>query len=364
MGISKIFKPYILNSGGYKGGKAAKGDGRKLYKLSSNENFHGTSQAVSKIICESVNQLNIYPSATPAPLYDALERHYDGELSNAQFIAGNSGSELIQIINQAFLDPSKNAIISNPCFAPYKMFSEWTGGRIKDIRLLEPDYSVDIKGILSAVDPNTRLIFLTSPNNPTGTYIPRPDLQQILEGIPDHVIVVYDEVYNQFVEANDYSTALPFVQSGYPVIGINSFSKAYGLAGLRVGYGYTTPVIAKYLRKLIRPFLINQVSMVAAITALEDQQFLKEKSGLIKDERKRLQQGLKSMNIQTWPSQGNFVLINPGIDEKILTQKMYEHDIMVRPTHNFGAPGCVRITIGDREATDHILSTLATILQK
>ena len=363
MGIEKYFKTHILNSGGYKGGKPAPKNIEKVYKLSSNENYFGTSGQVSSGLRESIADLNIYTSQTAAPLYKALVAYHNQDfLTEDHFVAGNGGSEIIQIVNQAFLEKGLNSIISSPCFAPYKMFSEWTGGSALDVPLKTPDFTIDVDGILKSIDQNTRLIFLTSPNNPTGTYINKYELKAILNGVPDHVLVVYDEVYHHFVTAGDYSTAEPFVRDGHSIIGINSFSKAFGLAGMRIGYGYSTPSIISYLKKLIRPFLINKLSLEAGVIALSDSSFLDHSVSEVIKAREVLINGIRSIpGISTWNSEGNFILIKTPMDEFLLTDKLMESGIMVRPTSNFGAPGCIRITVGDLESTNKTLGCLATI---
>ncbi len=362
MSITKIFKPYIANSTGYKGGKSAvsSDDGSKIYKLSSNENVLGS--AFQKKPGAAPLNYNIYPDATSEDLFIALERFYKHELSKDQFIAGNGGSDLLQMIVMAFLDHETNCIISNPCFGPYKMFSGLVGATVKDIPLLSPTFALDVNGIIAAIDKQTRVIFLTSPNNPTGTYLKKQEVTSLLEQVPDHVVVVYDEVYHHFADKTDYSTALPFVKTGYNVIAINSFSKAYGLAGLRIGYGYTTETIAAYLRKLHRPFLINSVSKQAAIIALQNQEFIKYTIDKISEQREALCAGFDALGLKYWPSQANFVLVKSPDKFNNLTQLLHAHNIMVRPTENFGAPGCIRITIGDQDATDATLNALATIL--
>ena len=362
MGIERIFKPHIVNSGGYKGGPAAPNElSQKIFKLSSNENYFGTSPTVKEAIERQLNDLNIYPDGTPQRLYETLSNSYG--ISDQHFIAGNSGSELIQLINHAFLDPDTQSIISNPCFAPYRMFSEWTGGKVIDIPLLQPEYRLNVAGILSSITASTRLIFLTSPNNPTGTYIRKNELEELLVNLPDHVVVVYDEVYHHFADAADYSRALPFVQKGLPLIGLNSFSKAYGMASLRLGYAYTTLEIASYLRKLIRPFLINKLGLAAAIAALHDPAFVSNSAKNIIIERERLCAGLSELGMPHWESQGNFVLVKVQGELSEVVNKMAEEGIMVRSANNFGAPNCIRITIGDQEATDHTLFALASIFK-
>ena len=260
----------------------------KIYKLSSNENLLGTSPKAKKAFRKSLQNINQYPDRTTARLQEALAKYYKNQLSADHFIAGNAGSEVIEHIIRAFLGEGLECIVSNPCFMPYIMFSEWQGAKIVDVPLLTPDYSLDIKGILNAVNDNTRLVFLTSPNNPTGTYIPKKDLDELIVQLPDHVVVVLDEVYFHFANADDYTTAMPYVQAGKNVIAINSFSKTYGMAALRVGYGYSTPELASYVRRLSKPFLINKPTMNAAIAALEDIEFVNKTVQLIQKERERL----------------------------------------------------------------------------
>jgi len=276
-------------------------------------------------------------------------------------IAGNGGSDLLQLITTAFLTPSSNVIISNPCFGPYHMFSSWTGAEIRDVPLTHPDYALDVKSILAAIDDDTRIIFITSPNNPTGTYIPRSVLDDIIINTPDDILIVCDEVYWQYADADDFARPLSHVIAGRPVIGLNSFSKAYGLAGLRVGYAYTTPSIAAYLRKIIRPFLIDSISLAATIAALKDEAHITHTISSNKEQRLLLAQGLTDRLIKHWPSQANFILIETPMSETDLTAELQVRNIMVRPAKGFGAPGCVRITVGDQQSTEATLWALDDI---
>ncbi|MEO1262220.1 MAG: histidinol-phosphate transaminase [Bacteroidota bacterium] len=362
----EIYKPYLLGNAGYKGGKTLneiKTKSKKIYKLSSNENLLGTSPKAKKAIRQSVKNINQYPDRTTQRLQTALSKYYKKKLSPDHFIAGNAGSEVIEHVVRAFLGEGLECIVSNPCFMPYMMFSEWQGAKIKDVPLLEPDYSLDVKGILKAVNDRTRLIFLTSPNNPTGTYIPKKDIDELIDKIPDHVIIVLDEVYFHFASEKNYTTALPYVSSGKKVIAINSFSKTYGLAATRAGYGYSTPEIADYVRRLSKPFLINKLSMNGAIAALEDKAFVKKTVDLVTNERERLYPKLDRIGVKYWKSQANFIMIKPEMGEFEFEEKMLKEGIMVRPVGSFGAPGCVRVTIGTKAANNAYIRALRKIYQ-
>lgn len=353
-----LVKPYLLGVQGYKGGKAAStiGSDRKVFKLSSNENPVGPSPKALAAIRGMSDQLHIYPDNTPERLYAALGQHYG--VSADHFVAGNSGSEMIELLMTAFIREGDQVIISNPAFLVYNMFSKWRGCSAIDIPLRAPDYSLDVEGIIAAITDRTRMIFLTSPNNPTGSHIPAAQIEQILDAVPDHVLVVLDEVYYRFATAADYTHAMPYVQQGKAIIGINSYSKTHGLAGLRLGYMYTTTELAAYIRGAVRPFLINSVGMEAAIAALDDEAWVETVVKLVHDQKARMYAALDKAEIQYWPTQANFILTKPK-DEQRLIQHLESHYIMVRPVTSFGAPGCVRISVGDEEATDALTHALS-----
>lgn len=359
--ISEIFKPYILNSGGYAGGRSAKdisAKTSKVYKLSSNENLMGTSSKVLKVLHDSLHELNIYPDGTPQSLRDALSAFYNNQLSSDQFIIGNGGSEIIDLLIRGFMDEDSECIVSNPCFMPYIMFSQWSGAKIIDVPLLEPDYSLNLEGILSSINTKTRIIFLTSPNNPSGTYIPRSLMDSLIDQVPNDILIVYDEVYYHFADAIDFTTALPYVLKGKNVVGLNSFSKTYGMAGLRLGYAYTTKEIANYISKLCKPFYINSLNIAAGIAALEDQQFVKQSVSIVLKEKQDIYKACDELNITYWPTQANFILMKAPNSESEMVKHLEEQGIMVRSGSGFGAPGCIRVTIGDHEANQAFIHAL------
>lgn len=360
-----IFKSHLTIKSDYVGGKAKPKavSGQKIHKLSSNENLLGPSPKALEAIQDYLQKLNEYPDQTDIRLREALSDFYGSPMTAEHFFTGNSGSEILELIARAFLDPGLEAIIASPTFMPYRLFSEKMGAKVLDIPLQGPDFELNVAEILAAITNKTRLVFLTSPNNPTGSYIPTATLDYILQEVPAHVIVVLDEVYFQFADQTDYSTALPYVLERKNIIGVNSFSKAYGLAGLRVGYAYTHPKLADYIRQLHRPFLLNALSLNAAIGALSDSEFLRQTVELVQEERNFLYEGLNQIPITYWRSQGNFILTKPPIPPKEFENQMLTQGIMVRPVENFGAKGCVRITIGTRAANLAMLAALRTVLK-
>ncbi len=362
--MNRLFKPYLQNGGTYKGGKTLSelGTDRKIYKLSSNEHPVGPSPKAVAAVQKAANNFHFYPDRNGARLQTALSDFYKNEIPAGQFFTGNSGSEILDFIIRGFLGEGLEAIVCNPAFGIYNMFSGWQGATVKDVPLLAPDFRLDVDGILNAITDKTRVIFLTSPNNPTGSYIPRADLEKLLDQVPKHLVVVLDEVYYRFADAPDFVTAMEYVKKGHQIIAVNSFSKTYGLAALRIGYGYSTPEIAEYLLMYNRPFLLNQLSIEAGIAALSDEEFVQETVTMVRSERTKIYAALEQMNVTHWKSQGNFILIKPAMDSTAFTTAMLNEGIMVRPVANFGAPGCIRVTIGTPEANAAYLAALKKVL--
>jgi len=364
-----IFKEALIPKASYKGGKGKAevlkkiGD-KKLYKLSSNENVLGSSPKAIKAMQDAMTNLSEYPDRTDASLRKALSEFYGGILSPEQFVTDNSGVTLLDTIQRAFLNAGNEVIISNPAFKPYHAFARRLDAKIVDIPLIGECYDLDVQGILSAINEETRLIFLTNPNNPTGTHIPKEQLDALINNVPDHVVIVFDEVYYQFADAEDYTTALPYVDQGKNIIGVNSFSKAYGLAGIRMGYAYSTEKIARYIAQLDIPFKLNRLGMVGAIAALSDTEHIKRTVDLVHTEKEYLYEQLEALDIEFWDTQANFITIKPVMKDTEFEEAMILEGVMVRPVKNFGQPDCIRVTIGDREANEAYITALKKVLKK
>lgn len=361
-----LFKSYLQNSKKhYKGGKTKPdSDGNQIiHKLSSNENLLGSSPFAIQAIRDNINRLNEYPEQKSESLQFALSEYFKKELSPDQFVTANSGVGIIELIINAFLSPGLEAIISNPAFSPYSRFATRVNATIIDVPLKGNEFSLDVEAIINAITDKTRIIWVCSPNNPTGTHIPKDKIDQLIESIPDHVALVYDEVYRHFVTADDYTIGLPYVLAGKQVIAINSFSKAYGLAGLRVGYAYTTAKLASYLNQFRRPFYINTLSLEAAKAALLDREFIQETKAHNQAGKEYMYNQLDRLGIKYWKSQTNFIMIQPEMTDKDFEAKLFAEGIMVRPVAGFGAPGCIRVTIGTPEANEAFIKGLETILK-
>lgn len=361
--ISRHFKSYFQTKVKYKGGSSGTPiPGKKIYKMSSNENPYGTSPQVLEHLQKHIEQLHLYPDTTDERLRKALVDHYKNRLTIDQFLTANSGSEIIQLIIKGFLQIGDEVIVSSPYFVPYSTFSEWAGATVKDVPLVKPSYKLDIAGIADAVTDKTRIIFITSPNNPSGTYVNKTQLEEILSIVPSDVLVIYDEVYQHFIREEDYATAEMFLEKYPNLIGLNSFSKAYGMASLRLGYMYSSEEISNYIRLIQRPFPINKLAMEAGITALGDQGFIDDVYTHVQRELEFLHSGLTELGIAHIPSSANFIMFQPPKKSASFVKNMTEEGIILRPLDNYMAPGWVRVSISSRDGNQAFLKALRKIV--
>lgn len=367
MGIESLFKPYLIKKSSYKGGKgkadvSSQSNVDKIYKLSSNENALGSSPAALEAIRKALPELFYYPDRTDKKLTLALEKFHKSKIPASQFLCANSAMEIIDKICRGFLREGDNAIACTPAFRAYKLFTGQSGAQLVNVPLISPDYRLDIDGIINAVNEKTRLVFLNSPNNPTGTIISRSELKELLDRLPPNVITVYDEVYFHFNQNPDFCMADEWINS-YNIIGINSLSKCFGLAGLRVGYMYSNKQIIDYLAGMQRPFQLSSLVIEGAIAAVNDTEFMAQTVELVNSQKPKLYRELDNLGVTYWKSQANFIMIKPEMDEFEFENKMIEHGVMVRPVGGFGAEGCVRVTIGTEEANEAYINALTKVIK-
>lgn len=335
-----------------------------FYKLSSNENLLGTSPLAAEALKKAIEGVYEYDFYDDYQFQDVLADFYQQELKSGQFITANSGVEVLEIICRGLVNIGSECIVSSPTFSPYKNMIELEGGVVVDVPLKEASYDLDVEGILAAVTDRTALVFITNPNNPTGTYVNKERFEYLLDRLPEQVIVVYDEVYFHFVDADDFPYAKDYVKAGRQLIGLHTFSKIYGLAGLRVGYAFTTPEIGEYLNKIFRPFRISTLATIAAYEALKDVAHVKASQEMVWEGKKYLYDRFEEAGVPYWKSQGNFVMFRSPIPSLELTRLMLDEGVMVRPGDNFGAPGCIRLTVGTRKANERFWEVFQQVTKK
>ncbi|AUS78653.1 histidinol-phosphate transaminase [Actinoalloteichus sp. AHMU CJ021] len=330
-------------------------------KLASNEVPGGPLPSVIEAIASASTQVNRYPDSGASLLVDTLSRHLDVE---ADHLAIGCGSvSLCQQLVQATCQDGDEVVFPWRSFEAYPIIVQVVGARQVRVPLTE-SHRLDLAALAQAITPATRLVFLCNPNNPTGTALGREEIEDFLDRVPEHVLVVLDEAYREFVTDPGIPDGIEVARRRFEagrdnVAVLRTFSKAYGLAGLRVGYCYATPSVAQALRKVYLPFSVNAVAQAAAVASLEARDELLVRCAEISRERERVRDGLLDLGYEIPPSQANFVWLPLGEDTAAFTEHCLDHKIIVR-----GFPGeGVRVTIGDREENDLFLVAATSYLE-
>ncbi|MEM8858168.1 MAG: histidinol-phosphate transaminase [Chloroflexota bacterium] len=362
------FRESQVNSPIYKGGNPISLlvdkfglDPAEIYKLGSNENPLKTSPAVIEAVQSAATNINRYPPSAD-DLCNALAAYIGRETTASQFVVGNGGCEVLDLIAKSFIEPGDEAIICRPTFPIYELTLRRLGANVVYADLDE-DYSYNPDRILSAVTEKTKLLYLTSPNNPTGSILTQDQQDAIMSQLPAHVLVVADEVYWQFNDAPNRADSLRYVQSGANIVILHSFSKLFGLAGLRMGYGIAPEPITNYLQRGQLPFHSNALSITAALAAVADRDHIEETISLTMTQRPKMHNALEKIaGIEVFPSQGNFMLIKPEKDSKQVEEALQKEGVIVRELSGFYMPGFLRVSVGLPQENDAFLQALLQVL--
>ncbi|MDG5470642.1 histidinol-phosphate transaminase [Jeotgalibacillus sp. ET6] len=331
----------------------------EIVKLASNENPFGCSPKVNEWFKENGVNHAIYPDGYATNLRDSLANKYS--LSPEQFILGNGSDEIIQIISRAMLETGKNTIMPAPSFPQYKHNAIIEGAEAIEIPLINGAH--DLQKMAEAINEQTAIVWVCSPNNPTGKYINKQELISFLDLVPKHVLIVLDEAYHEYAVADDYYDAVSLLESYPNLLVTRTFSKAYGLAGFRVGYGMASPAIIRAIEPVREPFNTNVLGQTAAQIALEDESFLKNCREQNRLGLEQYYQFCEEAGLSYFPSQGNFILIDFKRDGDLLFQELMKKGYIVRSGQALGYPTALRITIGSKEQNEKIISVLKEILK-
>ncbi|WP_141433334.1 histidinol-phosphate transaminase [Bacillus sp. 03113] len=331
-----------------------------IVKLASNENPFGCSKKAKKILESMTESLAIYPDGYASnlrfPLAQSLKVNPD------QLIFGNGSDEIILMISRAMLEQGKNTVMPAPTFPQYRHNAVVEGAEIREVPLVDGEH--DLNKMLQAIDHETAIVWLCSPNNPTGTYITKEDILSFLRKVPSDVLVVLDEAYYEYVVANDYYDAIDLLNEFSNLIVLRTFSKIYGLASLRVGYGVASSEIIRALEPIREPFNVNTAALLAAEKALEDQEFVRY---CREENRKGLEQFYQfceKNSLTCMPSQTNFVLIDFNTDGNEVFQYLLEKGYIVRSGQALGFPTSVRVTVGSQSQNEGIIKIMTEFLNE
>jgi histidinol-phosphate aminotransferase len=323
-------------------------------KLASNENPWGPSPKALQVIQRASASLHRYPDGGAHYLRQALAERL--KMSDKQVLVGNGSDEIISLLVRTFLAPGDEAVMADLTFVMYKL--SVLGGHGVPVEVPLKNWTHDVAGMVDAVTDRTRLFFLCNPNNPTGTMLSAKEIDGFLSRLPDHVVVVFDEAYYEYVRHPEFPDSLQYIREGRPVVVLRTFSKIYGLAGLRVGYGCTTNEIAGYVNRVRPPFNVNSLAQEAARAALSDDEHVAKSRAMNEAEMAFLEKNLTTLGFTPVPSQANFLYFNVGMDGKGVYEALLREGVIVR--HIRGS--MIRVTIGQPTENRRFLEALSKIL--
>jgi histidinol-phosphate aminotransferase len=329
-------------------------------KLASNENPLGASPLVLQELYKHLNNLARYPDGNGFVLKQAIAQKHQVEMNCVTL--GNGSNDLLELITRAFVTPAHSVVYSQHAFAVYPIVTQAVGA--KHLVVPAKNYGHDLAAMQAAVREDTRLIFIANPNNPTGTWLERAELKNFLDAIPNNILVLIDEAYFEYVDKPNYPDSSLWLNQYPNLIVTRTFSKAYGLAALRVGYGLAHPDVTNVLNRVRQPFNVNQLGLIAAATALTDTDHVLQSVTLNRWGMQQMTQTFQQMGLEYIESAGNFICVNVGDGAKIYQALLYEGVIVRTVGGGYEMPRHLRITIGTEEENFRCLRALQTVLNK
>jgi len=327
-------------------------------KLASNENPLGPSPKAMKAIRQAVEDLHRYPNGGSYHLHESISKRFDVKSEN--IVLGNGSDDIIAMLARVLLQPGDEAVLPRPSFLFYEIMIRCSGAVPVEVPL--KGTSINLDGMLECISPKTRLVFITNPHNPTGSLISKKALDNFVTALPADVVLVLDEAYIEFVRDQDCPNSIDYLDSGKIVVGLRTFSKAYGLAGLRIGFGLMPSSIADILNRVRQPFNVNSLAQDAAIAALEDESFLEETVKLVSDELDFIYAALDDLGMEYFKSQANFLLIKVGKDANEVFEDLLKQGVIVRSMTSYGYPDCIRVNVGLHDENVRFLEALGKVV--
>lgn len=327
-------------------------------RLASNENPYGASPLAIRAMSDAMQGLHRYPDPGASLLRAKLADHTG--FGTDHIIMGNGANELLEMIAHTFLAPGENTVYGSPSFIVYKLAPLAMGAEVREVPFLDDCYDLD--AMLAAVDERTKLIFLANPNNPTGTCIRKAELDAFIDRLPAHVVLVLDEAYLEFAVADDIPHGLDYFDRHERLIVIKTFSKAYGLAGLRVGYAVAPPELIELMNRGRQPFNVNSLAQVAACAALDDVFHLAHSCRASRDQLLRMGDELHALGCRVVPSQANFLLVDVGRPVGPVLAELARSGVVVRGMAPYGLGTSFRVSAGTHSETDAFLDAIRHVL--
>ncbi len=351
-------RPGILDIKPYVPGSSSAPGAAKVYKLSSNESALGASPNAIAAYNEAAADLFLYPDGGSNALRNKIAETYN--LDAAKIVCGAGSDEILQLLTRAYVGEGDNIIQTEHGFLVYALAAMSSGATPRFAK--EKNLTTDINTVLDLVDERTRIVFIANPNNPTGTYIPISDLDRLREELRDDIILVIDAAYAEFMEESDYNAGEKLVESHDNVVMTRTFSKIFGLAALRLGWGYCPPVIADVLNRIRGPFNVTLPAQAAGVAALDDQDFVDRNRAFNREERDWMARQLGAMGLDFVPSYGNFMLVKfpdaPGLNADDIQAYLKSDGVIVREMGPYKLGEYLRVSIGEKEANRKFIDLL------
>ncbi|MDO6512916.1 histidinol-phosphate transaminase [Neptuniibacter sp. 2_MG-2023] len=355
--------PGVQNLVPYQPGKPAEELERELgltdvIKLASNENPMGPSPRVLDAIKQRLSDISLYPDGGGYRLKQALSDKFSVPVE--KLTLGNGSNDVIELIGRAYLNVGDEVIYSEFSFVAYSIVAQAVGATA----VITPakDWGHDLDAMLAAISDRTRMIFIANPNNPTGTWVTRAQLSVFLDQVPEHVLVVLDEAYTEYVDQAEFPNGLLLIDTYPNLIVTRTFSKAYGLAGLRVGFAVSNGSVANVLSRVRQPFNVNSLALAAAEAALMDDAYIEQGVALNKQGMALYEKELTAMGLSYIPSVGNFITVDFTVDAQPIYQAMLAEGVIVRPIASYAMPQHLRISIGLQEENERCLNVLNRVM--
>lgn len=331
---------------------------RDVIKLASNESPIGPSQAAQAAIALATRDLTRYPDGNGYSLKLALSEKF--QVDAKQITLGNGSNDVLELIARCFASPADEVMFAQHAFAVYALVAQAIGAKLVEVPA--KDYGHDLPAIQRAITAKTKLIFIANPNNPTGTYLPASEVYAFLQLVPDNVIVVLDEAYVEY--GDNEQNSIDWLNTFPNLIICRTFSKAYGLAGLRVGFALSSPEIADLLNRLRQPFNVNHLAMCAAIAALGDEDYLQRAKQVNTEGMQQYIDGFNALGLSYIPSKANFICVDVATNAAEIYEKLLQQGVIVRPVAAYGLPTHLRISIGLEHENQRCLTALANSLSE
>lgn len=329
-----------------------------VIKLASNENPLGPSPLAMQAMENAIKDIHLYPDANSYYLKEKLSV-FTG-IDSQSIVLGNGSDEVLMILGLTFLNPGDEVIYADPTFVEYEFTAKLMGAICVEVSL--KDFKYDLPAILQAINNKTKMIVICNPNNPTGTIVTEKELDDFMQLVPHDVLVVFDEAYSEYVESPNFCSGSKYLQQGRNVIILHTFSKIFGLAGLRIGYGLSRPEIAQAMKMATYPFNMNSAAQAAARAALDDHEHIARSQALNSSGKKYLYTELERLGIRYIKSEANFILLDTGRASEGVFDKLLQSGVIVRNCASYGYKTFIRVTVGSSEENQRFVRELGKVM--